>query len=61
LSITRTPEAIVLVAVQAVDEVMTGNIPVDTEDDVAELACEAMYVDLQDELPETEDVSNAVT
>lgn len=35
---------------------MTGNIPVDTEDDVAELACEAMYVDLQDELPEGEEV-----
>ena len=35
---------------------MTGNIPVDTEDDVAQLACEAMFVDLQDELPEGEEV-----
>jgi hypothetical protein len=41
--------------VQAVDEVVNNNIPVDTEDDVGRLACQAMAIDLQDDLPEDED------
>jgi hypothetical protein len=44
-----------LVYLQAVDEVMKGNIPVDTEEDVALLAAQALACDLGDQFPDNED------
>jgi hypothetical protein len=44
---------------QAVDEVIAGNIPVESEDEVAKITAQAMAVDLGDEMPDTEDVSSS--
>ena len=44
-----------LVYLQAVDEVVIGSIPIDTEDDAANLAAMAMAVDLNDAMPDNED------
>jgi hypothetical protein len=41
--------------VQAVDEVVNGNIPLDGEEDVVKLTTQAMVVDLMDNFPETAD------
>ena len=50
-----------LVYLQAVDEIMAGNIPVESEDEVAKLTAQAMGVDLGDDMPDTEDVSCCVS
>lgn len=44
-----------LIYLQAVDEVMKGNVPVDTEDEVAQLAAQALATDLGEEFPDSED------
>jgi len=42
-----------LLCVQACDEVILGNIPVSSEDEVAELVAKAMTVDLMEEMPDS--------
>merc|ERR1711871_983440 len=44
-----------LVYLQACDEVILGNIPVDTEKEVSELVAKAMAIDLGEEFPEDVD------
>jgi Myosin head (motor domain)/MyTH4 domain len=44
-----------LTYLQAVDEVVNGNIPLDSEEDVIRLTTQAMVVDLMDNFPETAD------
>lgn len=44
-----------LTYLQAVDEVVNGNIPIDTDEDVVRLTTQAMVVDLMDNFPSTAD------
>lgn len=44
-----------LIYLQAADEVIVGNIPVASEDDVLRLVAQSLAVDLADEFPETND------
>lgn len=41
-----------LIYLQAADEVILGNIPIDDEETVAKLVCDSMIVDLEAEMPE---------
>ena len=49
------PTASLYVCPQACDEVILGNIPIETEDEVALLVAQSMAVDLAEEMPEDVD------
>ena len=44
---------------QAVDEIIAGNLPVESEDEVAKVVAQAMVVEFGDEMPDNEDVSSS--
>jgi len=44
-----------LIYLQAVDEIMAGNIPIESEDEVAKITAQVMGVDLGDEMPDNDD------